>query len=69
MVDEWRRSGSLSEELMANLVERGMPGDRLHRLTAEDSYISLGRAATLTLPSVTDIVTQGRRLTRAMDIE
>ena len=68
LVDECRRSGSLSEELMANLVERGMPGDRLHRLTARDSFIPLGRAATLTLPSVTDIVTQGRRLTQAVDL-
>lgn len=67
LVDECRRSGSLSEELMANLVERGMPGEKLHRLTAKDSFIPLGRAATLTLPSVTDIVAQGRRLTRAAD--
>ncbi|MGQ4880501.1 thiamine pyrophosphate-dependent enzyme [Billgrantia sp. LNSP4103-1] len=62
VVDECRRSGSLSEELMTALVERGVPGDRLHRLTAEDSFIPLGRAATVTLPSVETIVTQARRL-------
>ena len=39
-----------------------MPSDRLHRLTAEDSFIPLGRAATVTLPSVAAIVEQGLRL-------
>lgn len=62
IVDECRRSGSLSEELITALVERGMPSDRLHRLTAEDSFIPLGRAATVTLPSVRAIVEQGLRL-------
>ncbi|WP_338035608.1 thiamine pyrophosphate-dependent enzyme [Billgrantia antri] len=62
IVDECRRSGSPSEELIAGLVERGMASDRLHRLTAEDSFIPLGRAATVTLPSVQAIVAQGRRL-------
>ncbi|MEQ4537562.1 MAG: thiamine pyrophosphate-dependent enzyme [Billgrantia sp.] len=62
IVDECRRSGSLSEELITALVERGMPSDRLHRLTAEDSFIPLGRAATVTLPSVAAIVEQGLRL-------
>ena len=62
VVDECRRSGSLSEELVTALVERGMQGHCLHRLTAEDSFIALGRAATVTLPSVGDIVTLARRL-------
>lgn len=62
VVDECRRSGSLSEELITGLVERGMASDRLHRLTAEDSFIPLGRAATVTLPSVESIVETGRHL-------
>nr|WP_245904585.1 thiamine pyrophosphate-dependent enzyme [Halomonas lactosivorans] len=62
VVDECRRSGSPSEELVTALVERGVPGDRVHRLTAEDSFIPLGRAATVTLPSVEAIVAQARRL-------
>jgi len=66
VVDECRRSGELSEEIVAIVVERGMPGDRLHSLTAEESFIPLGRAATLTLPSVAEIVAPGRRLTRAI---
>ncbi|QOR40929.1 MFS transporter [Billgrantia diversa] len=63
VVDECRRSGSPSEELIAELVERDIASDRLHRLAAEDSFIPLGRAATVTLPSVESIVEQGRCLT------
>jgi 2-oxoisovalerate dehydrogenase E1 component len=61
VVDECRRSGSLSEELITALVERGVASHRLHRLTAEDSFIPLGRAATATLPSVASIVAHARR--------
>ncbi|MDZ7854562.1 MAG: transketolase C-terminal domain-containing protein [Halomonas sp.] len=56
VVDECRRSGSPSEELITGLVERGVAGERLARLTAEDSFIALGPAATVTLPSVAGIV-------------
>ncbi|MCE9664277.1 thiamine pyrophosphate-dependent enzyme [Halomonas sp. M5N1S17] len=61
VVDECRRSGSVSEELITGLVERGMESHRLHRLTAEDSFIPLGRAATVTLPSADAIVERARR--------
>lgn len=61
IVDECRRTGSVSEELVTGLVERGMAGDRLTRLTAEDSFIPLGRAATATLPSVDTILECARR--------
>lgn len=56
IVDECRRSGSVSEELVTNLVERGWPSDRLARLTAEDSFIPLGVASTVTMPSKEQIV-------------
>jgi 2-oxoisovalerate dehydrogenase E1 component len=56
VVDECRRSGSVSEELVTALVERGWPSDRLARLTAEDSFIPLGVAATVTMPSKEQIV-------------
>ncbi len=59
IVDECRRSGSLSEELMANLLERGLPSARL---TAADSFIPLGVAATSTLPSVAQILERARSL-------
>ncbi|WFM72413.1 thiamine pyrophosphate-dependent enzyme [Halomonas sp. CKK8] len=62
VVDECRRSGSPSEELVTGLVERGVAGERLARLTAEDSFIALGLAATVTLPSVAGIVEQARAL-------
>ena len=56
IVDECRRSGSISEELMCALAERRVPSDRLARLTAEDSFIPLGVAATCTLPSKESIL-------------
>ncbi|MCA1769288.1 MAG: MFS transporter [Halomonas sp.] len=62
IVDECRRSGSLSEELITGLVERGVAGECLTRLTAEDSFIPLGPAATLTLPSRGQIVERVRAL-------
>ncbi|MDN3557736.1 thiamine pyrophosphate-dependent enzyme [Halomonas maura] len=61
-VDECRRTGSLSEEIITALVERGLAGERLHRLTAEDSFIPLGPAATVTLPSAEAILGEARRL-------
>ena len=61
-VDECRRSGSLSEEIITCLVERGMESHRLHRLAAEDSFIPLGPSATVTMPSVDAIVEKAGRL-------
>jgi 2-oxoisovalerate dehydrogenase E1 component len=55
IVDECRRTGSQSEALMALFAERA-PGVPCSRITAEDSFIPLGRAATLTLPSRASIV-------------
>jgi 2-oxoisovalerate dehydrogenase E1 component len=55
IVDECRRTGSQSEALMALFAERA-PGVEARRITAEDSFIPLGRAATLTLPSRDSIV-------------
>ncbi len=51
MVEECRRTGSLSEGLMAMLAERLPRGPRLHREAAEDCFIPLGVAATSGLPS------------------
>lgn len=62
IVDECRRSGSVSEELMAELCARGFDGARLARLTAADSFIPLGVAATSTLPSRAGIVEHALRL-------
>ncbi len=55
IVDECRRSGSLSEKLMTMLAEAGR-GDASSRLTAEDCFIALGPAAEVTLPSKDSII-------------
>jgi 2-oxoisovalerate dehydrogenase E1 component len=55
IVDECRITGSQSEALMAGLMEAA-PGLALRRLAAEDCFIPLGRAATVTLPSRETII-------------
>ncbi len=55
IVDESRRSGSLSEKLMTILTEAGR-GDAVSRITAEDCFIPLGPAAELVLPSKMSII-------------
>lgn len=55
IVDESRRSGSLSEKLMAILTEAGR-GAAVSRITAEDCFIPLGPAAELVLPSKASII-------------
>lgn len=55
IVDESRRSGSLSEKLMTLLTEAGR-GDCISRITAEDCFIPLGPAAELVLPSKASII-------------
>ena len=63
IVDECRRTGSQSEALMALFAERA-PELPCRRITAEDSFIPLGRAATLTLPSRDSIVEAALELVR-----
>ena len=53
IVDECRLSGSLSEGLMCELA---MPGRRVQRIAAADSFIPLGPSASELLPTVKDIV-------------
>ena len=59
IVDECRRSGSLSEKLMTILTEAGR-GDVTTRITAEDCFIPLGPAAELVLPSKASIIEAAR---------
>ena len=61
IVDECRITGSQSEALMATFVER-TPGKKVARIAADDSFIPLGRAATLTLPSRDGIVAAAKEL-------
>jgi 2-oxoisovalerate dehydrogenase E1 component len=55
VVDECRITGSQSEALVTLLAEHS-PGLAVSRIAAEDSFIPLGRAATITLPSRDGIV-------------
>ena len=55
IVDETRKTGSVSEELFTRLVESGVNAP-IKRLTAEDSFIPLGRAYAATLPSIEGII-------------
>ncbi|MFQ6024241.1 MAG: thiamine pyrophosphate-dependent enzyme [Acidiferrobacterales bacterium] len=56
IVDECRRTGSLSEALVTLLTERLDERPTIARVTAEDSFIPLAAAANLVLPSVEGIV-------------
>lgn len=51
IVDECRRSGSPSEEIMTILMENLETLPKIKRITAEDCFIPLGRAFASTLPS------------------
>jgi 2-oxoisovalerate dehydrogenase E1 component len=55
VVDEGRRTGGVSEALMTILLERCGSAVRAARLTAHDTYIPLGPAAELVMPSVQSI--------------
>ncbi|MEO0413085.1 MAG: transketolase C-terminal domain-containing protein [Pseudomonadota bacterium] len=55
IVDESRQTGSLSEEILTRLYEEGVT-QPMKRLTAEDSFIPLGKAFDCTLPSVEQVV-------------
>lgn len=63
IVDECRKTGSQSEALMALFAER-LPGTPTARIAADDSFIPLGRAATLTLPSRDSILAAALELVR-----
>ena len=61
IVDECRITGSQSEALMALFTEH-LPDRKLARIAADDSFIPLGRAATLTMPSRDSIAVAARAL-------
>lgn len=61
VVDEGRRTGGISESLLATLVER-VPGIPVARVVGEDTYIPLGPAANTVLPSEERIAAEARTL-------
>ncbi|GHE91982.1 thiamine pyrophosphate-dependent enzyme [Thalassotalea profundi] len=56
IVDECRQTGSISEALMALLVEAQLASKPIERICAQDSFIPLGSAAYEVLPSCQEIV-------------
>ncbi len=62
IVDEGRRSGGMAEPLMALLLERCGGAVRAERVTGVDSYVPLGPAAELVLPSQAQIVSRALAL-------
>ena len=62
VVDEGRDSGSLSEGLVTGLLERMPKSPRWARVTAEDSYISLGDSWQYLLPDQEKIVAAVKQL-------
>ncbi len=54
VVDETRRSGGVSEAVIAALIDRGFAG-KIARVAAEDSFVPLGAAANHVLVSEADI--------------
>lgn len=56
IVDEGRRSGSLSEGLMTLLIEHASPRLSIKRITGEDCFIPLGNAWQYVLPSRDNII-------------
>ena len=63
IVDETRRSGGVSEGVLAALADAGFAG-RVGRVAAADCYVPLGDAANLVLVSEPEIETAARRLLR-----
>ena len=61
VVDETRRSGGVSEGVLAALVDAGYTG-RMARVTSEDSFVPLGDAAREVLLSEQTIENAARRL-------
>jgi 2-oxoisovalerate dehydrogenase E1 component len=56
IVDECRRSGGMAEPIMAALAEQCGGSVRFSRVTAADTYVPLGAAAQMVLPSEDDII-------------
>jgi 2-oxoisovalerate dehydrogenase E1 component len=51
VVDEGRRTGGISEGIIAVLIEAGLGKMAIRRIVGEDTYIPLGPAANFVLPS------------------
>ena len=63
VVDETRRTGGVSEGVLASLVDAGL-GGRVARVTSKDSFVPLGDAARLVLVSEDEIEAAALELVR-----
>jgi 2-oxoisovalerate dehydrogenase E1 component len=63
VVDETRRTGGVSEGVIAELVDAGYEG-RLARIASKDSFVPLGDAAKLVLVSEDEIEAAALKLVR-----
>jgi 2-oxoisovalerate dehydrogenase E1 component len=64
VVDETRRTGGVSEGVIAELVDAGFAG-RIARVASKDSFVPLGDAARLVLVSEDEIEAAARALVSA----
>lgn len=62
VVDEGRRTGSVSEALMTLLLEQLNPTILLRRITGEDTFIPLGNAWQYVLPSKESIIKKAQQI-------
>jgi 2-oxoisovalerate dehydrogenase E1 component len=70
VVDECRRAGSVSEAIGACLFEDPTTrGVRFARVTAADSFVPLGDAARLVLPSEDEVLESARALARGAGVQ
>ena len=61
VIDETRRTGGVSEGIVAELVDAGYRG-QLRRVTSKDSFIPLGPAADLVLLGEDEIIAAARAM-------
>ena len=54
-MDEGRRSGGVAEGILTALIEAGVPSAGLARVCGPDTFIPLGPAAELVLPSAQSV--------------
>lgn len=62
VVDECRETASISEAIITLITEQSSQTHQLKRVTADDSFIPLGKAAYNVLPSSNDIVEAAKQL-------
>jgi 2-oxoisovalerate dehydrogenase E1 component len=62
IVDECRKTGSLSEWICGLLIEKAVKAPRVKVVTADDCFIPLGKAAAAGLPSRDEIVMSALKL-------